>query len=151
MKMKFIDMFGQRVPQMNFEGQTSIPTYTGSFFSVVMVMTISMIVAVRTKQMLNFELSQIIIGEREGAFTTNNKSLNVTSFQVAFQVNDFVTKKAYDDSNMVRWFVRIVDASSLDYFNSSSLEVGVHKCNESDWKKFFKAKPDKKKRIEKLK
>ena len=62
-----------------------------------------------------------------------------------------MTKKAYDDSNMVRWFVRIVEASSLDYFNSSSLEVGVHKCNESDWKKFFNAKPDKKKRIEKLK
>ena len=65
---------------MNFEGQKKIRTYTGSFFTVVMVMTISMIVAVRTKQMVHFELSQIIVGEREGAHTTNNTSLNMTSF-----------------------------------------------------------------------
>ena len=52
---------------------------------------------------------------------------------------------------MVRWFVRTVEATSLKYFSSSTLEIGVHKCNESDWKKFFPAREDKKKRIEYLK
>ena len=62
-----------------------------------------------------------------------------------------MTKVPYDDKDMVRWYVRIVEASSLNYFSSQSFEVGVHKCDEKDWKKFFKARGDKKERIEKLK
>ena len=65
-------------------------------------------------------------------------------------MNDFVTKKAFDDENMVRWYVAIAEGDGSNYFSKKQI-VKVHKCNEDDWKTFFPPKKDIKERIDQLK
>ena len=84
-------------------------------------------------------------------FSTADQVLNLTdqNFAVAFQVNDFVSKKAYDDENMVKWLVKIVEGDGFSYFNNSTSKiVSVHKCTDEDWLKFFAPRQDKKDKIE---
>ena len=57
------------------------------------------------------------------------------NFTMAFAIKDEITDVFKYDPSLVEWVVHIIEGDGTK--SNVTQEVGVHKCNQSDWDKFF--------------
>jgi hypothetical protein len=55
---------------------------------------------------------------------------------LAFTVRDFITRTPLSDPSKVEWLVAIIEGNGVS--ERITQRIGVHKCTNEDYKKFYK-------------
>ena len=117
LRSKF-DIFAAPVPQFNLDGRERIHSLLGLLCSLVLfliIFTFSLVKLLHSKSPLITSYQQI-----------TNQPVNV-DFQMAFFVQDSLTKKIKSNSNLVEWKGVVLE-------NGKAVqEMGVHRCTDDDY------------------
>ena len=129
------DMFGSSVPRMTIEGKSQVGTGVGFCITVFVAVIMTLFGSLQWFIIQTGANPQISISETTGAFISADDGLKLQEdFFFAFTVQHTISKKVLYDESLVRFIAVISEGDGIKQYQKK-LEVGVHKCNATDFDK----------------
>ena len=143
------DNFAATVKSFNFEGRQRIHTPVGVILTVIVKVILYSYGLKMLNKLLTGSNPNVITEIQPISFSAESDVLSMDtvsdtdiyntdkrSFKFAFAMRNYLTREIKHDTNMVEWEVLVYKGTGQDH-EHKEFQIGVHKCNASDYENFY--------------